>query len=839
MALLLSTFAGLAPALATNRAPLTRQYELEQYEHYLDLIQPRIPTNSSSEAKLFEIWSHHEVFTRTMWLEKFTDSAMIWNDRVRRWHQPLWHRIIVKGHLLLDCSYTVQLENMTAVDFGELDIIYRVRQADCVSRTDVQGGASIDGLVTFGVYTAQDKPEKLALTYVGNTRCVEEDLYNNEYLMHCYIAVPEEAAISNGADGSLSYAICSNSTFMVQFEHFDAFSELKDRSDTLDHYIPRSSQFVNSSTVTYLTSIGVEYIWSHLDSAENQVMCLFPRLSPNANVSRIPKTSLLPKSTSTVSSTNFWSELDVPVQVSFVPTNVSLVPPEVYVFKDFSKFRLDRISISSSSRVQYDVSAFIPLQQIDFCTKFTQINFIGESHMRYNWDFNMKYYFQRSMDIEKMTPHHQTTYDNKLWTFEWQIFIENAATELINSADSVQSLKSPQHVARIVVQTGSWDLQHWPLRNIMENPNFGVDTFRRALTEIYDRRLLKATSGVVLTVAHIIIVDTAPLLRQVGNQFSDGWRNNYAIPALNQRLVNVVLSFIRNHTAETEPRPAFDHRDLQFSHWISSVKLKITFLNFAQMFFSKGWANGAVCYNHALCRNENGLHSIPQGLVVLNTINHLVCGSDSMKDALLVTSKDYRDRSRKAEVYKLLQQLNKVAENWRIWSYHEYDIVRTDDDPSESYLISKGLKRRVPDKRTYDWLSEEICAADRTTILYLSTGLENESTNRYCVTHHKVVRTLPRSVINDIATGPEMSSIFDGGIYHCPIDQEVFLLSKNRSTREVIHCFHNGTHSNHHHLPKFCPRHELLLTMQEGDVVEDCRLVDSTNGLFMSMFDQA
>jgi hypothetical protein len=971
--------------------PLRYQFELHQYRHYINhVISSRIPWNSTAEDGMFKHWStHHEPFHWRMGNERYIDYAINNNAKVRKWFPPIWDRrfyLAVSGEdaegvnwkdfgpgmvsVEVDCVYGIVLEDVrmgadepTHEQTSEpihrfeedIEFVFRVRQGECVSKTDIVGGASIESLAVFAFYQqhASKHAHLSVLSHIESTRCFQEDLFNNEYLLHCHVNVP------NGTHPHKEHpqaALCVNASFILEYEHYDAFSELKYPVNTLNYLIPaNSTQFANISGNSsrhseYRDNINVQLIqklkqlgYSLAIPAKeglprnnsHHVYCVLPTARDGGTSRLFPGSHNVSESASP-SVVGFWSqhqELDV-ISIDAIvesgdvfPFTAAATSSDKSDTKDsinrdevlrLHNFKLDGASIvvnmfpprrthryiHAPHREPTDdvgLTAYMPYDQFRFCTQhINAVTYLGESHLRYIFDFNLQYYYNKEFDLGRLEPHHMTTYAMKTngMIHEWQVFAHYAAEELVSSArqanepiqtspaedDPVTGQPTYKHaytpMRTIIVQTGTWDLVHWPLRNYMDNVAKGVDTFTVALETIYKERVeavhKQGSSKRVIALLHLIFVDTMVHLRYGHNLFSEGWRNNFAIAAGNQKLFDVVLAFVRNHTAaaHSDSLHPFDYRELFVTYTLPEANIKISLFNSASMLFSRGTHNGAVCYAHSLCRNRNGMFTITQGLVMMNALNQFMCGAHVMTDALSVHNNTVQSLG--AEESDELKLLSKVIEvygrrildsssHWKANQYEELDIVFHVSDSGPSihnattdnrvyYLISKGFRRLIPDKPTRDWLiaAGQVCYIDRAATISVDSVINSLGDTHMCSKHRSfVVRKLPQHVVKDIFEVEPLPVIVSDGkvVYHCAVDHEVFVIDSLGRIRDASHCMHAFAVSNPHllvtntpnlaykerkfrrpfyhpltqNITKFCYQQDLLLgSSRRGPEVSDC-----------------
>jgi hypothetical protein len=693
------------------RNPHSSQFELRQYEYYLrNIIQSVIPTNSSEEAELFTLWSQHNPYGRGG-VAAFNRMSAQSTVPLRLRHEPLWNRTATPipeenadpGTLTMsvekDCDYTVELRHSAihaqANRIPSVVATYLIKQYGCMSNTTITGGASIDALSLIEVYHASK------LAQVSSTRCAIEDLFSNEYVAHC------EVILDNLHLSRPPVAVCLNTSFTLQFEHFDAFSELKPPMNTIDYVIPgvRSDGREHSEADDRFDLVH----WP-VDTYNNQVDCVISK-HWSQMVSETGKgiTESTAQSSSDITAlrahaTTYWTESTVH------QANRSSVD-----LKTIRGHHLDRTNTTRHLQPRYREASYLSFDQVSYCNNFTDIVTIGESHMRYYWDFMAKYYFSQKQDVSKFLQRHSTTYSIPDLVFEAHVFADNAANELVGSSMPARIDQFGKLVKAIIIQTGTWDLAHWPPRNFMENPKTGHGALITSLAKIITVRktaLKRNDNGV--GVLHIIVLDISPSARAVGEHNSDGWRNNYAIAAANQRLFNSILHFIDSELADGVTR-AFNYDRVSESYELEESAMTITLVNSMSVYFSKGWGMGSVCTDHVMCHNQEGYHAIPQGLQTLNILVHAVCSADSMKQGLRLW-KTRVQMHRHADPPSLREHadahivhINSNSLTWQDWEYFEFDILHNESSNStkvcETYFaVVRGFRRAVPDLETLERL---------------------------------------------------------------------------------------------------------------------------------------
>jgi hypothetical protein len=900
-------------SICTGSASI-HQFELKQYEYFLNhVINASIPMGSKIEQELFLNWSNHDLNA-----ERLLDASYLVNNYVRhRFPQP-WKRTMKveagsKSALLqVDCNYFVQLENVevsTAFriensrndSVAALQVIFRVEQFNCTSGTDIPGGAAIDALSVVGLYgrVKHQKDVKLGasglfqLERLLSIRCSTEDLFSNQYLVHCWVpyedqyvetssarTIPDLAPNGDSSDAAASPAVvCLNISLTLQYEHYDAYSELKLAKDVLNYSIPFKDDVADEVVGKQLRSQGYEVVSWPQDSQNNQVFCLV-----HASAEEIVDSKPLIHSHGgefLLSARGYWTT-NLPIVQESSVLNQTFGPPGI---------RLGRIPVAASAQPIFQhVNTQLSPHQIHFCLKYIQSAvFIGESHARFAWDFIIKGYFNKETEslASQQLPepslygelqvnpfirthinisrfwHLQDAHHGSLdlirdFTFEWAPFVDNLAKSFLVA---YTNLTSPSSTSRhkmantIIVQTGFWDLHYYPIRNYLENSQAGIGRLIEAIKTVISKQRTKvkithSRGEDTVKMLNVIVIDTMVNLDVSKSRY---WQNNFAVAASNQRLFNELKKLIHENggrpvrvepdkSPSDEPTGTYDNDCLYESYFLPEAAVTISLVNFMELYFGKHWGLGAVCGLHASCRYADAFFATPQGTAARNILLHIICGVSHMENLLLQAVKlDAQSLELAANATSLTKYLRGQKSRWREWEVNEYDIVQRSlpsqtDRPSNRnlFLISKGMKRHIPNDETFHFLvagmkrnriefgSGNSDDVSRLILLNGSSFSSNGIDNIYDVVPR--VRELPSELLDVISSDEALPRLQTGLLYYCIARNIFFVIDDGYQWLSCSACVKtNHVETLKKRALKLCPVEELLhLVLREGDPVTSC-----------------
>lgn len=221
------------------------------------------------------------------------------------------------------------------------------------------------------------------------------------------------------------------------------------------------------------------------------------------------------------------------------------------------------------------------------CLKRQTIWFIGESHMRYQFDITMDRYVNKL----RMGRYHGNVNVSGV-SYSDNTFSNNLISFLDNLPCDIN-----QQIQTLVIQTGSWDLQFFPPRGYIRNPLQGL-----GVINALNRLKIRCSS-----LYKVIWMSTMPhpyciAANEHCIRLMNYWRNNAAIRAVNQ----------------------FMEKQLQNLNYPGLVLLDTLPIALPRFPF-----NDIVCVDHFLCNDEpRGFITTPTGIAIANEVLTAACNTE-------------------------------------------------------------------------------------------------------------------------------------------------------------------------------------------------------------------
>ena len=466
---------------------------------------------------------------------------------------PLWKRSEGDKKYRTDCQYKLTMSTADQYSkFGEGSIeggslVFEVEQFECHAKLASPGGA------TFEIYLHSTR--HLAV-------CNVIDQFNYKYKVSCPIPtdydtkeVSSPHALSlPPVTGNNAY-LCSDVAITVHYEHFDAF-------DDVGH-----SKFSSLHHGIYKGPVCAQYA---KDAA-----------------SKPPKTTE-GKATSVVHSTSDDSHSDPlwllrPLSTGPEDTNKVNSQLHMSLFGD----------ASGIYEWRGQVPKYLTVSAMKQCLKRQTLWFVGESHMRYQFDITM----DRYVDKLNMGRYHGSV------NVSGVSYSDNTfATRLIKLLDDLPCPRSEgefQQPQTLVLQTGSWDLQFFPPRAYIRNPNQGHGV-AQAIKRLKERPFCSKVYNIVWmsTMPHPYCVSSNEHCLRLMNY----WRNNGAIRAVN----------------------AYMERALAEVNYPGLVVLDTPSIALPRFPL-----NDIVCVDHFLCNDQpRGFITTPTGIALGNEVLTYSCAKE-------------------------------------------------------------------------------------------------------------------------------------------------------------------------------------------------------------------
>jgi hypothetical protein len=418
----LFVFAAICVASCLCRFPyLHHGNELEQFEMYEKL--------TTASLNVTEFFASTDACERSTVPENGFRSYMCrfkLREQREKVMQPLWPRQEGDKKYKTDCKYRLQKVEIDSYDTFVAAVVekgalsFDIEQYGCHSSLSVHGGA------TFEIYLQSNR--HLAV-------CNVIDQFNYRYKVYCplpsdYQLTPvaaHSAVKLPPAAAGMTYA-CSDITAVLHYEHFDAFDDVgHSKFSSLHHGIHKGPLCAQFSTNDKASG-------AHSADTKNTMV---------AATSDDPHSDPL------------WLVRPFPTPDAKFYHNEQL-HSSLYGEK------------GSIFEWRGQVPKYLTVSAMKKCLRRQTLWFIGESHMRYQFDITM----DRYVDKLNMGRYHGSV------NVSGVSYADNTfSTRLIQMLDQLpcpRSAAESQQPQTLVLQTGSWDLQFFPPRAFIRNPKQGT-----------------------------------------------------------------------------------------------------------------------------------------------------------------------------------------------------------------------------------------------------------------------------------------------------------------------------------------------------------------------------
>ena len=371
------------------------------------------------------------------------------------------------------CAYTFY--SFTVISLSLIQITIKVKDCSVDSWTTVNGGSSL----------------RLELTHESASpgSCSLQCVNGEDYIYHCSMAnIPPK-----GCNSLCGYNVSAT----VDFEHFTAFDEVAGLGYGLN-------KLVLNHPLPSLTASD-------------------PNFKPKPNERRKMKI------------------------VCCVPAVPSVVQES---------------SATSYSQVHNTPSTALTVRAT--LDRFAAVYFVGSSHIRYLWDAIVHDYYNASALLTQLPQHHadetiaNTWYINNYFLMELPVLLQDICTEgsvfaPASTTSTTSESASTEKTLVFVIETGAWDLDFNPAQNILLFPNSSttvVDAILAMarndyrcngykvefiwLTSVPIPECLDVSGGVKSNNRRQSENGATSGWRKEKSCFDKGYRNNYAIRAVNQ-----------------------------------------------------------------------------------------------------------------------------------------------------------------------------------------------------------------------------------------------------------------------------------------------------------------
>lgn len=345
------------------------------------------------------------------------------------------------------CGWSVTFERVLVSDSDELEtkpVIYQFRvRSHCtqLARRSA-GGASLQSTIT-GAFCQP---------------CFVFDNYDDTYDVLCAPYLSNTNSNHNPTEAE--HPDCVGVSISLEFEHFNAYSEVGYYTDEVYHprYRPLHRPLYGNESLCWSQirnddgrAMNVEIVkydelaWKPKSLTQSYVYNYSPKhsaiITGSWEMSTMSRSNHKPQSVYTDSSALSMSPLSIPT--------VNVSPEYKWRWAESSHNKLSQQDLSSAIRDALHTGNW-------------SIYFLGESHARYNL---LHLYYE----IEDVTSTVYVWGDEDFGNlhFRWVVFIRNMNARLNSLCEAVLTDGGP---VVLVMQTGTWDISRFPLDHLMHSP---------------------------------------------------------------------------------------------------------------------------------------------------------------------------------------------------------------------------------------------------------------------------------------------------------------------------------------------------------------------------------
>lgn len=462
---------------------------------------------------------------------------------------PLWPRTADNGKYKTDCKYRLHGADAKIIE-GNIErgsLVFEIEQLACHATLAIHGGA------TFEIYLQSSR--HLAV-------CNVFDQFNYKYKVYC--PLPSDFDVSPVTSLSPpplptlaagSQHVCSDVSVTLHYEHFDAF-------DDVGH-----SKFSSLHHGLYKGPVCAQY-------------------TPGASSASISSSAAQNSGKNTIHSTS-----DDPSSDPLWLVRPLSAGSPYYVNEQLHQSLYGEKTAIFEWRGQ--VAKYLTVSAMKKCLKRQTLWFVGESHMRYQFDITM----DRYVDKLNMGRYHGSV------NVSGVSYADNTfSTRLIKMLDELPCPRSKsewQQPQTLVLQTGSWDLQFFPPRAYIRNPKQGLGV-AEAIERLKSRPFCADVYKIVWmsTMPHPYCVAANEHCIRLMNY----WRNNGAIRAVNSMMEEALARV--NYPG-------------------------LVVLDTPSIALPRFPLNDIVCVDHFLCNDQpRGFITTPTGIALGNEVLTYSCAEE-------------------------------------------------------------------------------------------------------------------------------------------------------------------------------------------------------------------
>lgn len=551
--------------------------------------------------------------------------------------QPKWDRTVNRSdpynRANIDCQYN-NVKSHYTLKPRSTQYFFEISQTHCANHLQFSGGGTTFNIMVQSADVIID--------------CTYNDSFSEPSTYSVLCEIPD--VVTRGSDFRTydhrqGKTHCLQLTAIIDYEHFDAFSEMHTSlADYFVMHIPNS------------------HIPIHRAITLNETFCFEPSNHDIAKAIDYHSTS----STQTFQQTRkaivfsgvWWHKRhrknhnklhDILRNHSYNPSYDILQDSfeiQLHQLKDRSTeaAQISKVSLASMNIVSdyefhplyqstdpttFPVDAFYHSPETILSRNFTANNnhtyfFVGSSHMRYYYDSVISHFFGTAELFESTTrKHQQSSYHNLNYTVG--LYANTIAAFLEKKClEAEQQLHDSSQKMTFIVQSGSWDLGLFPLRRMLQHPQAGKKLLS-ILTNILSGRM--KCPGL----EHIVYITAPPFpMNRVHIPYVNdvqGYRSSATLVELNYLYINGLL-----HAKDTDStNPEGNEIQLSIVDLYGITAPRVLLNEYFEF----------LCYGHLICREEVRIDGIKSSHLVFTPAG--VASLESLLAALSAASPDNKN----------------------------------------------------------------------------------------------------------------------------------------------------------------------------------------------------
>jgi hypothetical protein len=403
---------------------------------------------------------------------------------------PQWQKSV--SYSERSCQYSIEQVSTSSVSTG---ILLKIHQHNCKDNFPFQGGSSFY-ILSEGFF---------------QLTCNVEDHFNNYYDIYCpfvphYLSIHQlrrDSSFFPGLSPTLGIQHyqyngiflqryiretllgCMLITVMLDYEHYDAFSEIGNHPKQFTRFRPLNITLM--SQVRFCSMVNSSNAVEPLHHGGSS-------LSTEAHIHQKHQ-----HQHRTDSRNRDWDSSVVVSGYWILPSLPSNAEELVLLASNGSNYRWIWYPPKNNSTVMTnadDYYSMIMSQNLSYCypsysntkllnRKLSKVYFLGESHLRYIYDYLIHEAYPSFMNslnwkIVKHVLCENIQYDHKVFAIQPGTFIDNIIdSQILKNCNKDNNGKEEEQVITFIIQTGTWDISFWwSPQPTIENPMSSAFLFR-------------------------------------------------------------------------------------------------------------------------------------------------------------------------------------------------------------------------------------------------------------------------------------------------------------------------------------------------------------------------